>query len=96
MNQKNDYSGGSVAFIYAKNSYVHNCSFNHNRGSSGGLKIYNDFNENSRKSKTKSILENFHKTILISDCNFELNDASKNSIYYVNGKDGNMINILQV
>lgn len=60
-----------------------------NKGRSGALKIYNNF-----KEATKNILENKQNSIVISECEFEKNDKSKSSIYYINGKNGSKLDII--
>lgn len=90
--KKSGFCGGSGAFISAKNLLVNKSIFVRNKGSVGGLKIYNAFNE--KEVSKKALLDMSQKSIVVSNCDFQSNEDSKSSIYYVNGKDGSMIDII--
>ena len=77
LNKNDDFVGGSAAFICSRNINVSESKLVGNKGSKGTLKIYNKFYENDAKTKTKNLLENNQNSIIISNCDFELNDASK-------------------
>ena len=94
LNKNNDFQGGSGAFLCAKNMHVYKCNFVENKGSLGALKLYNKFNEDKTKMKRNNYLDYNQKSIVVSNCNFELNDDSKTSIYYENGKHHSMIDII--
>ena len=88
-NENNEFIGGSALFLCSYECNIYKCQFNNNIGSSGSLKIFNDFQKNKNK-KIISHLEQTQKVIVVSDCNF---DDSKSSIYYINGKEGSNIEV---
>ena len=91
-----DLSGGNAIYINVKLGSITRCSFKECKGNGGSVKIINNFEANNNQNALSFL--NYHfddvqKSLLIDDCFFEINDNSKSSIYYVNGKSGSLLKV---
>lgn len=87
---KTESFGRSAVLLTAKNSNVEKCKFLKNKGSSAAFKIYNKFD--NKKSSIISLMSKktrqISNTISVSDCEFEVENGSESSTYYVDDRDG--------
>ena len=83
-----------------RNANISFCSFQGSRGKKGSLKFYNKFDDDNVYTQKKKVhileAENRNEkqnSFLISDCDFENEDESSTSIYFVGGKEGSDIEV---
>ncbi|KAK8840069.1 hypothetical protein M9Y10_031004 [Tritrichomonas musculus] len=84
---ENDLFGGCAIFLTVINGYVKKCRFKNNFGIGGSLKISNNF------SFSSSFLDDSMNSLIISDCAFEINEKSMNSVFYLGGNNAPRIEL---
>lgn len=86
--------GGSSVFLTTRNGKIINCIFSDDNSEYSSVRLYNNFNENSRPNSPTSpssslLLQGDHESeVLISNCRFEFGKNTKNTISYVRGFNG--------
>ena len=79
------YSGSAI-FVVSQGVDIKNCSFKKN--SDVAVKIYNAF-----KGQKSSLLGNDQNIFSISGCDFEQEDKDKSSIYYIDERSMNKLEV---
>ncbi|KAK8854425.1 hypothetical protein M9Y10_016987 [Tritrichomonas musculus] len=89
---KNDnLFGGSAAYLNVRDGTVFNCSFHHNTGKGGALKLVNNFDTDSKSVLLHHFLNRY--SVVVSDCLFETDDKQTSSVFYYGGKFGSEFQI---
>ena len=83
--------GGSAIYLTAHNGTIKRCKFNNNQGEGGSVKLYNHFenlDQNALKYLNKEELREKVGNLVISECQFNVDQSSSNALFYLKGKKG--------
>ena len=95
--------GGKAIFVVAKRGKISECKFHENPGEGEDMKIITTFDEddyllkdNHRKISIKEVEEEeyqYDESFMISNCHFDTDKQSRNSIYSFAGKHGTKVEV---
>lgn len=90
--------GGSSIFLTIRNGFILDCSFKFNKGDDASFKIYGNFERNPNEIKfvypDDENDKNDSNKILVKNCSFKNEEKSKNSIYFINKKQGSKVELI--
>ena len=100
IDSQSTLKGGSAIYLRSQIGSIKMCKFINNMNADSSVKIENDFDENkasrilsiNKQNDDAVVNEN---SILISECDFEINKDSKSSIYFILGNSVTNIEVTQ-